>query len=132
MLIIETYLASSSLHGLGVFTRGALTAGQTVSRFMPPFDIHFPADILSCLTPAERSYLKTYAYLSRFSRLYILPGDHDRFMNHRDDPNVGMNPSGAAAMIALRDIAGGEELTCDYRTFDLEWAEKLPHLLLRP
>ncbi len=128
MLIIETYLAASSLHGLGVFTRNALPSGQIVSRFMPPFDIHFPPEILACLTPAERNYLKTYAYLSRFSEVYILPGDHDRFMNHSDNPNVGMHPRGTADNIALQDIGAGEELTCDYRTFDLDWKEKLPHL----
>jgi len=49
-------------------------------------------------------------------------------MNHSDRPNVGMNPSGTADTVALRAIAAGEELTCDYRTFDLEWQEKLPHL----
>ena len=101
---------------------------QIVSRFLPPFDIHFPAELLACLSPPERAYLKTYAYLSRFSKLYILPGDNDRFMNHSDTPNVGMNPSGTADTIALRAIAAGEGLTCDYRTFDLEWQDKLPHL----
>ena len=125
MLIIETYLAPSPIHGLGVFTRNPVVPGQVVSRFMPPFDIHFPAELLACLSPAEQAYLKTYAYLSRFSRLYILPGDHDRFMNHSDNPNVGMNPGGAADNLALRAIAAGEELTCDYRSFDLEWQAKL-------
>jgi SET domain-containing protein len=46
-------------------------------------------------------------------------------MNHSEAPNVGMNPSGAADNLALRDIASGEELICDYRTFDAEWKEKL-------
>jgi uncharacterized protein len=128
VLIVETYLAASALHGLGVFTRSAIAAGTVVSRFMPPFDVHFPLELLEKLTEAEQKYLKNFAYRSRFSRLYILPGDHDRYMNHSDTPNVVMHPEGTADNIAARDIAAGEELTCDYRTFDLEWREKLPHL----
>ncbi len=128
MLIIETYLAPSAVHGLGVFTHQPVAAGQIVSRFTAPFDIEFTAQQLAGLTPAIRAYLTTYAYLSRFSHLYILTGDHDRFMNHSDDPNVGMNPNGDPDNLALRAIRAGEELTCDYRTFDLAWREKLPHL----
>lgn len=49
-------------------------------------------------------------------------------MNHAVPPNIGMNPDGSLTCIALRTIAPGEELTCDYRTFDASWQAKLPHL----
>lgn len=128
MLIVETYLRQSPLHGLGVFAARPIGQGTVVSRFMPPFDVHFPPALLSALSPAERTFLETYAYLSRFSHVYVLPGDHDRFMNHSDTPNVGMHPDGSTENVALRDIAAGEELTCDYRSFDAAWRVKLPHL----
>jgi SET domain-containing protein len=73
----------------------------------------------------EQTYLKNFSYLSRFTGVWVLPGDHDRYMNHSDEPNVGMNPNGNTENLALRDIAAGEELTCDYRTFDAEWRGKL-------
>jgi uncharacterized protein len=39
-------------------------------------------------------------------------------MNHADTPNcVDLNDDEA---VAVRDIAVGEELTCDYRSFDVE------------
>jgi len=38
---------------------------------------------------------------------------------------VGMNPDGSASNLALRDISAGEELTCDYQSFDAEWELKL-------
>jgi SET domain-containing protein len=125
MLTVETYLAQSALHGLGVFTKHPIKQGALVSRFMPPFDVHYPPELMNWLTPAEQRYLKHYSYFSRFAHLWILPGDHDRFMNHSDAPNVGMHPSEATENVALRDIDAGEELTCDYESFDLEWREKL-------
>jgi hypothetical protein len=45
-------------------------------------------------------------------------------MNHSDDPNTGqLNPD---VEIALRDIEVGEELTCNYRTFDADSVNFLP------
>jgi SET domain-containing protein len=42
-------------------------------------------------------------------------------MNHAEDPNTaGVHEPGAIEGydVATRDIEAGEELTCDYRTFD--------------
>lgn len=125
MLIIATTLQPSPVHGLGVFTAQPVRAGEVVSRYLPPFDIQFPAALLAVLSDAERAYLKNFAYRSRWNGLYILTGDHDRYMNHSAAPNVGMNPNGNTENLALRDLAAGEELTCDYRTFDADWREKL-------
>ncbi len=52
------------------------------------------------------------------------PGENvDDYFNHSCEPNVGF-PTGEAAFIALRDIAGGEELCWDYSTSMTEagWA----------
>ncbi len=125
MLIIPTELRPSPIHGLGVFTREPVSHGSVVSRFMPPFDTEFPPELLSILTEAERTYLRHYSYHSVFSGFYVLPGDHDRFMNHSDTPNVIMNTDGSATCVAACPIAAGDELTCDYRTFDAEWPLKL-------
>jgi SET domain-containing protein len=125
VLVIPVDLRPSPIHGLGVFALGPLRAGEVVSRYLPPFDVQYPVELMAALTDAERAYLKNFSYLSRFTGVYVLPGDHDRYMNHSDDPNVGMNPNGNTENLALRDIAAGEELTCDYRTFDAEWTLKL-------
>jgi uncharacterized protein len=117
MLIIATTLQPSPVHGLGVFTAQAVRAGEVVSRYLPPFDVQFPAALLAVLSDAERAYLKNFAYRSRYTGLY--------YMNHSAAPNVGMNPSGNTENLALRDLAAGEELTCDYCTFDADWREKL-------
>lgn len=125
MLIIPTELRSSAIHGFGVFATRAILAGAVVSRYLPPFDVQYPVELMAAVSAPERTYLQNFSYLSRFTGVWILPGDHDRYMNHSDDPNVGMNPNGNTENLALRDIAAGEELTCDYRTFDAEWRAKL-------
>ncbi len=128
MLVIATELRPSSIHGLGVFARQPVAAGEIISRFRPPWDVQFTTELVSTLSPTEQAYLRHFAYRSPFSGLYILTGDNDRFMNHGADPNVGMNPDGSLTCIALRAIAAGEELLCDYQTFDADWKQKLPHL----
>ena len=125
MLVIPVRLKPSPIHGLGVFSVDAVAAGAVVSRFVPRFDVEYAVEELLAVGGVEREYLRHYSYRSRFTGRYILPGDHDRFMNHADAANVGMNPDGSYTCIALRDIAAGEELTCDYRTFDAEWRLKL-------
>lgn len=125
MIVVPTALRHSPIHGLGVFSLQPIDKGQTISRFLPPFDVQYTADILPMLTPAERRYLRNFAYRSRFTGVYILTGDHDRYMNHSEDPNVGMSPDGLPFCVALRFIAIDEELVCDYRTFDADWREKL-------
>jgi uncharacterized protein len=125
MLIVETYIGPSQIHGTGIFTKHALRKGQVVSRFMPPFDAQFPQELFEALSPVEQNYLKMYAYRSKFTKLWILHGDNDRYMNHSPNPNTTMDPDGSSENVALRDIAAGEELTCDYAGFDLQWKEKL-------
>ena len=125
MLIVETYLGQSPIHGLGVFAKYDLPKGTVLSRFMPPMDSQFHHQLMLSLTPVEQSYLKMYAYRSIFTKLWVLNGDNDRYMNHSTDPNTTMDPDGGSENIALRDVEAGEELTCDYSSFDMEWREKL-------
>ena len=50
-----------------------------------------------------------------------LCGDHAKHMNHSDDPNL----LDLETNVAARDIAAGEELTCNYYIFDLDASRKL-------
>ncbi|HSM59392.1 MAG TPA: SET domain-containing protein, partial [Longimicrobiales bacterium] len=44
--------------------------------------------------------------------------DNAKFMNHAIDPNCA-DPEGEYT-VTRRHVRAGEELTCDYRSFDLE------------
>jgi hypothetical protein len=70
---------------------------------------------------AEAAVVRRWGYLA-YPDLWMLPCDHIRYMNHSDTPNVGGDSQ--FSDVALRDIVIGEELTCDYRSFDLAWREK--------
>jgi len=61
-----------------------------------------------------------------------LCADNAKHMNHSDSPNVvnGEDGDGVETNVAARDIEAGEELTCDYYSFDLDAARKLGRRLI--
>jgi SET domain-containing protein len=54
----------------------------------------------------------------------ILCGDHSKHMNHSAEPNL-LDLENGYKNVAARDIAVGEELTCNYYDFDLAANAKL-------
>lgn len=128
MLMVKTRLAPSLIAGIGLFAGQDIKKGTVTWRFMPAFDrLLSEADILNLPEPARANILD-HAYLDAASGLFVLCADNARFMNHDADPNTaGVHAPGSIEGydIATRDIASGEELTCDYRTFDAHVGVKL-------
>jgi uncharacterized protein len=119
MFLIQTFVAPSKIHGIGVFSREHVTAGTTMWRFDPPFDqVLQDSDVANLAQPA-RDYIEMYAYrcLDLDGKL-VLSGDNARFLNHSDDPNTQEQPFFS---IARKAIAAGEEITCDYGAFCSDW-----------
>ena len=128
MLLVKTTLAPSSIEGLGVFAAESIRAGTVVWKFVPGIDLLLSDERIARLPDIVTEVCERYAY--RHGRLnnYVLCGDDARFVNHSDDPNTkGIYPPGddQGMDIATRDIEEGEEITCDYRTFDPEFVKKL-------
>ena len=118
MFLIKTRLGPSAIHGNGVFAGEAVTAGQTIWRFHPPFDQVFSEDQVNELPPAAKAFVDAYAYRSlQLGNKLVLSGDNARFLNHSDDPNTEERPFASAAR---RSIAIDEEITCDYDAFCLD------------
>lgn len=116
MLLIETYLEKSSIQGLGVFSKLPITKGTVVWSLDLRFDRLVAVEDYENSTGPVRSYLDRYCYPRRSDPRYIVfEADDARYMNHADDPNFGFTSEDEA--VALRDIAPGEELTCDYNAF---------------
>ncbi len=116
MMLVRTYLAASNIEGLGVFTAEPLAKGQAVWRFDPRFDQLLARSVLEEANPALREFLERYTYDFHDDPAYIvLDMDDGRYMNHAEAPNVDLTDPTVG--IATRDIAAGEELTCDYACF---------------
>ncbi|RYZ92095.1 MAG: SET domain-containing protein-lysine N-methyltransferase [Proteobacteria bacterium] len=130
MLLVKTSIKASPHHGFGLFAEEKILKGARTWLFVEKFDVMFDdADLsrLRALSPAAAESVENFLYQSPVSKLFILCGDNARYMNHSEDPNTSggysaEDPEGFD--IATRDIEIGEELTCNYKTFDLAVSHK--------
>lgn len=116
MLLVRTYVAPSGIHGIGCFAGQIILEGMPVWRFMPNFDLMLPPSFAAKMF--DRDFLETYSEVCCDTGYFVLCSDNARFMNHSDQPNVlTIAPVWDPRLNhnAARDIAIGEELTCDYR-----------------
>lgn len=128
MLMVKTRLGPSEIAGIGLFAAEDIPAGTMTWRFMGNFDRLLTQDEIDRLPEPARSNLLENVYLNAASGQFVLCADNARFMNHADNPNTeGIHEPGAIEGydIATRDIRAGEEMTCDYRTFDAHVDRKL-------
>ncbi len=116
MLLVSTYVAASEIDGVGVFAGAPIARGTLIWRLAPEFDRLIPADSYDRLSATMQELLDRYAYPSPDKPGFLVyEVDNGRFMNHSDDPNTDFSMYGGGT--ATRDIAAGEELTCNYHEF---------------
>jgi len=123
MLLVRTQIGPSRIHGLGLFAAAPIPRGAKVWQFHPAIDLVAPEAEVAALPPVAQAFFRNYAYRPLADEgVWYLNGDYAKFMNHASEPNLteidGCN-------LALRDIAAGEELTCDYFQFDRDAPVKL-------
>ncbi len=116
MLLVRTSVRQSPIHGLGLFAEHAISQGQPIWAFEPGIDRILAEAELDSYPAHVIDYLETYCEYFPESGVLVLSGDNDRYTNHADEPNtVVVLPNGPEArVVAARDIAEGEEITCDY------------------
>jgi SET domain-containing protein len=115
VLLIETEIGPSNIHGIGLFCVGHIPKGTKVWEFNPLFDQVLDDTSLALLPPPIHSFLSKYAYRSVESNELIVNLDLSRHMNHADHPNLASDTD--SNYYAAVDLAPGTELTCDYREF---------------
>ena len=113
MLLVKTYLAKSTIHGLGVFAGEHIPKGAKVWRFVEGFDRCYTAKAFARLPKAAREYIRHHGY--RVDGEVLLTVDHDHYINHSDDPNTYWHNGYIRARRAIRK---GQEITNDYHDFD--------------
>ena len=117
MLLVPTYVAPSTIEGVGVFAEAPIPAGTLIWRLDPTLDRLIPSDAVAALDPPFQRFVERYSYpYPHDPSLLIVELDNGRFMNHSDAPNTVFSDPDAG--FTLRDIAAGEELTCNYAEFD--------------
>ena len=74
-----------------------------------------------------REHTRWFCFVSKVDGHVILSGDHACFINHSPTNNTGapLNPQPPVTTVALRDLAAGEEITCDYWSYDADTSWKL-------
>jgi len=127
MMLIETRLEASRIHGLGLVAVRLVPCGAPVWKFQAGFDHDFSPEQFVALPELARQHTRHFCFVSKIDGHVILSGDHACFINHSVAPNTGA-PANAAqpvVTIALRDIAAGEEITCNYYDYDADTPWKL-------
>lgn len=114
MLHVKTRLGPSPIHGIGAFAAEDIPKGTIIWEFREGFDLRLTEEELRRLAPPALEQALKYSYVE--DGHYILCADDARHFNHSETPNT--DDTSALYTIAARDIAAGEEITSDYRTFD--------------
>ena len=116
MLLISTYVAASDIEGVGVFAAAPIKKGSLIWQLNTDFDRLIPVETYDAMPPYMKELIDRYAYPSPDKPGYLVyEVDNGRFMNHSDEPNTDFSAHGGGT--ATRDIAAGEELTCNYHEF---------------
>jgi hypothetical protein len=116
MMMVESELRPSPIHGLGVFVLRPVRAGELIWRFDSRIDRVYTPEELASLPPHMQDYLETYCTWHEGAGVFVLCGDNGRYFNHSDTPSTISNGISFGEDRAARDLAIGEELTSDYRT----------------
>lgn len=116
MLLVDTELRESEIHGIGVFLTESIRAGQTIWRFDSRIDRTFSSAELAEMPERLQRFLRTYSTLHGELDLWVLCGDNGRHFNHSDTPNTRSLGIAFGEDVAVADLPAGTELTSDYRT----------------
>jgi D-alanine-D-alanine ligase-like ATP-grasp enzyme len=106
-----------ALSGFGIYATAAIAAGEVVHAGEErPHRIVTRSHVERTWSAEERAVFRAYAYPISEEVFVLWDEDAEKWapQNHSCAPNTGFR---GLDVVALRDIAAGEELTLDYRTF---------------
>tara|TARA_Y100000361_G_C10848978_1_gene183395 strand:- start:68 stop:433 length:366 start_codon:yes stop_codon:yes gene_type:complete len=113
MLLIDTYLDKSEIHGVGVFSKENIKKGRKIQEERSNFQMEFDKNNLPSMPLAFSNFLETHSYQKYLHPdTLILQVDNSKYINHSKNPNL--NHDG----FAVKDIKIGDEITIDYNGFD--------------
>lgn len=128
MILVGTFLARSSISGMGLFAAAPIPDGTLIWEFTEGQDFEAVPDelnnplVVGMDVREGRAFVMHYGYKDKETGNYIVCVDNARFFNHSTHPNTDNT---GEVTIASRDIQKGEELTCNYFEFDADAEAKL-------
>ncbi|UWU83259.1 SET domain-containing protein [Bradyrhizobium yuanmingense] len=131
MLVVDTILKPDQFGGIGLFSATLLPKGSLIWIHNPIVDIAVTAEQYAALDPTFQALLDKHAYPRDYKAndgVIEYNADNARFMNHSSQPNTCQDNH--CRIVTARDVQSGEELTCDYLSFDptcdLSWNKEPP------
>lgn len=116
MMMVDTELRPSNIHGIGVFLLEPVKKGQLIWRFDSRIDRVYSEEELASLPERTQEFLRIYSTWSEATQLWVLCGDNGRHFNHSSDPNTVSAGIAYGEDVAGIDLPAGTELTSDYAT----------------
>ena len=116
MLMVDTELRQSPIHGIGVFLIEPVRKGELIWRFDSRVDRVYSEDEFASLPERMQRFLRVYSTFHEGTSLWVLCGDNGRHFNHSDTPNTVSDGIAFGHDHAAEDLAAGAELTSDYNT----------------
>lgn len=118
MLLIRHRVLPSRIHGSGLFADEPVAAGAVIWRFDPEIDQRWRPGT----PPPPEALAGSIHHVYKLDGWFYFDGDAARYTNHADEPNSRVDEAGR--VVAVRDIAPGEELTLDYAGFEQDWSHE--------
>lgn len=114
MLLVETYIGTSQIHGIGLFAAQKIRKGTPIWEFNSnTTQVFWKKQFLSiCNTLALPALLEflNHSYIKEGNIYYL--NDRTKYINHSLMPNVAFKST--KLEIAIKDINIGEEITENY------------------
>ena len=109
---VKTYLAPSTIHGIGVFALRDIAQGQKLYVDMIPkiYTLSYSKFKGNIFPWVEKELLKHWPQIINGSHFAYPVTRIQAYINHSDDPNYN-----AIDDILIRDVKEGEEITEDYQ-----------------
>jgi len=114
MMMVDTEVRASPIHGLGVFFRTPIAKGTLIWRFDARVDRVYSEAEIDGLPPHMAEYLRIYSTWHEPTGLFVLCGDNGRYVNHSDAPNTLSASPAFGDDHALDDLPAGAEMTSNY------------------
>ena len=119
MIHIAYKLKASDLHGVGLFANEDIKEGQLIYTASPLLDVNITQEQFDSLEQKEKDEILWWGFFDQPSQMWHVDFDVSKFINHSYHPTVTQDPDhDEAYLIAVRDIAAGEELTQNYLEFE--------------